>query len=104
METNTRDMISMSEFSRKPSAVVNDLPAHGHRVIVRNNQPVGVLMSMEEADRLDEVREDMQLMAMAMVRMASDDGVRYSLSEVIAEFGLDEAELMDEGETGDEAL
>lgn len=50
-ETNTRDMISMSEFSRNPSAVVNDLPAHGHRVIVRNNQPVGVLMSMEEADR-----------------------------------------------------
>lgn len=104
METNARDMISMSEFSRNPSAVVNDLPVHGHRVIVRNNQPVGVLMSMEEADRLDEVREDMQLMAMAMVRMASDDGVRYSLSEVIAEFGLDEAELMDEGETGDEAL
>lgn len=51
METNARDMISMSEFSRNPSAVVNDLPVHGHRVIVRNNQPVGVLMSMEEADR-----------------------------------------------------
>ena len=44
---------------------------------------------LSRLEHLEELEEDLRLFALALTRTITDDGKRYSLEEVAAEFGID---------------
>lgn len=92
MRIDTRDMVSVTELGRDLSRHVND--AHDGRtvVVLKNNQPAAALVSpveMERLQELDEREEDLRLLALAVVRLATDTGERIGLDDLAADLGID---------------
>jgi len=69
------EMLSATELSKKTGSVLTELAEHMHRkfVIMRNNRPNAVLLSMDEYEHLLEQVEDAQLWQLAEGRMAGYD-------------------------------
>lgn len=92
MRVDTRDLVSVTELGRDLSRHVNE--AHDGRtvVVLKNNQPAAALVSpaeMERLQNLDEREEDLRLLALAVVRLATDTGERVSLDDLASELGFD---------------
>ena len=77
MKTNTQDLVSATKAARDFSSIAARV-ADGSRVVVlKNNEPsvaIVPMADMEQLDRLEEREEDMQLLAVALTRIATDDG------------------------------
>jgi hypothetical protein len=54
---------------------------------------VQIKSEMSSASRLDELRVDMSLLAVALARSRTDTGERISLEDAAKSFGIDLAEL-----------
>ncbi len=69
------EMLSATELSKKTSSLLTELADHEHDkfVIVRNNRPNAVLLSMSAYEALLEQVEDVQLTSLAKERLASFD-------------------------------
>ncbi len=69
------EMLSATELSKKTGSVLTDLAEHMHRkfVIMRNNRPNAVLLSMDEYEHLLEKVEDAELSQLAGERLTDDD-------------------------------
>jgi len=69
------EMLSATELSKKTGSVLTELAEHMHRkfVIMRNNRPNAVLLSMDEYEHLLEQVEDAKLWQLAEDRMAGYD-------------------------------
>ncbi|MDQ6958034.1 MAG: type II toxin-antitoxin system Phd/YefM family antitoxin [Mariprofundaceae bacterium] len=69
------EMLSATELSKKTGSVLTDLTEHMHRrfVIMRNNRPNAVLLSMDEYEHLLEQVEDAELSQVAEKRLANYD-------------------------------
>lgn len=96
MRTDTKNLLSVTELSRNVSRVVTSASRGHTHVILNNNKPTAALIDMESAERLahiDEIEEDLKLLAATLVRMATDSGERHSLEDVAAEFGIDLGEF-----------
>ena len=93
MKIDSNDVISVTEASRQGvSKPVNEASEGRRLVVFRNNQPVAAVVdiaTMERLQRLEDLEEDLRLAAVALIRMATDSGDRYSLDDVAAEFGVD---------------
>jgi len=92
MKTDTRDMVSATTAARDFSRISAEAAAGRNFVVVRNNEPTVAIVpvsQMERLDRIDELEDDVRLMSVALARIATDDGVRHSLDDVAAEFGVD---------------
>lgn len=99
MRTDTQNLLSVSDLSSNVSKVVTSASLGTTHVILKNNKPTAAVIDMESAERLahiDEIEEDLKLLTVALVRMASDTGVRHSLDDVAAEFGIDLGELRED--------
>lgn len=92
MKTDTEHLISVTELSKNPSKFITEASEGAPLVILKNNRPTAVIMSARDAERLgdlDEIGENLQLWALALVRSMTDSGERHSLDDVAAEFGVD---------------
>jgi antitoxin (DNA-binding transcriptional repressor) of toxin-antitoxin stability system len=92
MKTDTRDIVSATKAARDFSRISGEAAAGRNFVVVRNNEPTVAIVpvsQMERLDRIDELEDDVRLMSVALARIATDDGVRHSLDDVAAEFGVD---------------
>lgn len=101
MKTDTENLISVTELANNTSRIIAEAADGRPRVILKNNRVAAVLMSAEAAERLgelDEVSENLQLWALALVRSMTDSGERHSLEEVATEFGVD----LDEDDEGED--
>jgi len=69
------EMLSATELSKKTGSVLTDLTKHMHRkfVIMRNNRPNAVLLSMDEYEHLLGQVEDAELSQLAGKRLADYD-------------------------------
>lgn len=96
MRIDTNDMVSVTDASRNISKLVSAAAEEGRQTVVfRNNQPAAAIVdirTMERLQRLDELEEDLRLIAIAWVRTLTDSGERHDLDAVAAEFGVDLAE------------
>lgn len=105
MKIDEREMISATEAARNPSQLFR-AAAEGQRfVIITNNTPTAAVVSMDqyrELAELEERQEDLKLLALTLVRVATDHGRRHDLSDVIAEFGYTDDELDADGDDGED--
>lgn len=99
MLINTEDMISVTDANK---AGVSKLVAEAFDgrtfVVVRNNKPAAVITGLDQLDKLQNLEElgsDLRLMALAVIRSATDTGERHDLDDVAREFGIDLDELDD---------
>jgi len=70
-----QEMLSATDLSKKTSSILTDLSEHIHDkfVIVRNNQPNAVLLSLSAYESLLEDIEDLQLSRTANERLERFD-------------------------------
>lgn len=99
MITNTENLVSVSDLSNSVSRRVAQVETGDPLLVLRNNRPVAALIGIEAAERVarvDELEEDLKLLALTLVRKATDSGERFSLAEVLADAGLSADELASE--------
>lgn len=92
--TNT---VSISQFNRGLAGkIFEDVRKNGTKVVIKNNEPAGVIMSTEEYLRIMDELEDARLLAIAMERMAHfDPAAAVPAEEVWQKAGLTEEDLAD---------
>ncbi|MDR3107134.1 MAG: type II toxin-antitoxin system Phd/YefM family antitoxin [Bifidobacteriaceae bacterium] len=91
MRTDTQDLISITEASRSLSRLVDEVVAGRSLVVLRNNEAAMAMVPMsriEQLDALEERESDVRLLALALAREMTDNGVRHELADVLAELGL----------------
>lgn len=97
MNTDTKDLISITEIGRVGvSSIINEAADGRSRVVLRNNRPVAAIVgidAMERIQELDEREEELRLLGLAIARLATDSGKRYSLRDVAERYGFDLDEL-----------
>jgi len=93
MRIDTNDVISVTEASTQGlSKLVNEVSKGRLLVVFRNNQPAAAIVdikTMERLQYLEELEEDLKLIAIAWARSLTDSGERYDLDDVAAELGVD---------------
>lgn len=93
MRIDTNDVISVTEASTQGlSKLVNEASKGRRLVVFRNNQPAAVIVDVQTMERLqylEELEEDLKLIAIAWARSLTDSGERYSLDDVATELGVD---------------
>lgn|GEM_PF-3105915 len=97
LDTTTKefsdDIVSISDFNgRKASLIFSSLERKKRKIVVHNNRPIGVLLSLEAFAELAENIEDNALLAEALQRMANSSKT-YSTEEVMEVLDISEKEL-----------
>jgi hypothetical protein len=98
MLVETDHLLPISEASAKGlSKIVSDAEGGHEWVLLRNSKPVAAVVGMGKLERLqqlEDVEDDLRLMALALARTVTDNGNRTSFGKVLAHFGLDEDDLV----------
>lgn len=93
MRIDTRDIVSISQASRSFGQIAKDVADDGrNRVVLKNSEPTVAIVPMRTMDklsRIEELEEDVRMLAIAVVRSLTDSGARHDLADVAAEFGID---------------
>jgi PHD/YefM family antitoxin component YafN of YafNO toxin-antitoxin module len=90
----TDNLISISDASKLGlSALVRDAEEGNDRILVRNNKAVAVMMSMERFEEFQKARDDLIDITLAAARLLTAGTKRYSLDEVLEQFGYTREEL-----------
>lgn len=102
MRVELNDLISVTDANAKGlSKLVNDASEGRRFVVLKNNKPTAAIVgidTLEHLQELEELADDMRLVAIALARMVTDSGERISLEDAAASFGIDPDELeADEG-------
>lgn len=104
MIIDTNDLISVTDANNKGvSKLVAEANEGRDLVLIKNNKPAAAIVGIEKLERLqrvEEFEEDLRLLAMAVVRAATDAGQRVTLEDAAARFGIDLDDLDDEVEEG----
>jgi prevent-host-death family protein len=88
------ELISVSEASQLGvSALVRAAEEGRQRIVLRNNKPVAVVMSMERFEQVQQLQDDLIDITLVAARMMSSSGRSYSLDEVMEHFGYTREEL-----------
>ena len=89
-------IISVSELGRgKASKVIQNVESNKEQyIVVKNNKPQAIIMSIEEYSDLQRLREEYELLKLAAQRVAESNESEYStFDDVMKEFGINEEEL-----------
>lgn len=93
MKADTRNMMSVTEATKRGvSHLVRSAEAGHPIVLMRNSEPAAVVVDVETLERLERVEEledDIRMLAIAWARTLTDSGRRYSLDEAARELGVD---------------
>lgn len=88
-----RDIVGVTELANCSSRLVRQAEAGRTIVVLRNNKATAALMGMGKLQELEDLEEDLSLMALAIARLMTDGGNRTSHDAVLARFGLTREEL-----------
>jgi PHD/YefM family antitoxin component YafN of YafNO toxin-antitoxin module len=93
MKIDTNDMISVTDAGKGGISKLITAASEGRQfVVIRNNQPAAAIVdikTMERLQKLEELEDDLRLLAIAWVRTLTDSGEHYDLEDVAEEFGVD---------------
>jgi len=88
--------ISVSELGRGQASKVIQAVSdeQGQYIVVKNNKPKAIILSVNEYSELLEAKENMELLLTATERMSGyDHNQLISFSDVLEELGISEEEL-----------
>jgi prevent-host-death family protein len=103
MRIDLADLISVTDANNKGvSKLVNEASEGRQFVVLRNNKPTAAIVGVDKLERLgqlEELQDDMKLLAITLARTVTDSGERISLEDAAASLGigLDELDELDEG-------
>jgi len=89
-------IISVSELGRgKASKIIQDVEKNKDQyIVVKNNRPQAVILSIDEYNVLMESREELELLLLAAKRLKGQKTTDFkSISMVMEELGIDDAEV-----------
>ena len=96
MKIAVPDIRPVSQVGRNFGAVTAEVEEGRTILVVKNNRPVAAVVPPETIERLDEMderEEDIALLVLSIIRMTTSQGSLHSLEDVASEFGIDLAEL-----------
>ena len=91
-----RSMSVTAASERGVSGLLKDAEAGTDVVVERHGRPVAAIVSMRHLNQLAELEADLRSAALVLARVASDDGLRSDLDEVIASLGFSRRETESE--------
>lgn len=88
-------LVPISQFNKgQASRIFDRLKTQRQMIVLKNNEPTAVILSLEEYNRLAELEEDYHLLVEAVSRMQENAGKPgLSIAESMAEFGITEDDL-----------
>jgi prevent-host-death family protein len=90
----TDDLISISDANRLGvSALIREAEEGRQRLVLRNNKPVAVVMSVERFEQLQQLQDDLIDITLAASRMMTTSGHRHSLDDVLERLGYSREDL-----------
>ena len=91
-------IISVSELGRgKASKVIRNVESNKEQyIVVKNNKPQAIIMSIEEYSDLQNIKEEYELLKVAAQRVAETNEEEYkSMKDVAEDLGIDLDEIDD---------
>ena len=97
---DTGDMVSVTEIgSRGVSHFVSQAAEGRDLVVLRNNKPAAMLISVERYEQMQRALDDAADLALGTARLALAEGAELTnLDDVLAELGVTREELLAEGD------
>lgn len=92
-----QSLVPISQFNKGQAAKIFDrLHSEKELIVLKNNQPSAVILSLEEYTRLTEIEEDYFLLLEANRRIEENgDKKTASLDSVMDHLGISKEELLD---------
>ena len=92
----SESIVSSTDLSRKSAQILNEIEENKNsKIIVKNNKPTAVIMSMSEYNHLIETWDNYNLLNMAVERLNKNDSKNdIDLNSLIEKEGFDKKELM----------
>ena len=92
-----QSLVPISQFNKGQAAKIFDrLHSEKELIVLKNNQPSAVILSLEEYTRLTEIEEDYFLILEANRRIEENgDKKTVSLDSVMDHLGISKEELLD---------
>ena len=92
-----QSLVPISQFNKGQAAKIFDrLHSEKELIVLKNNQPSAVILSLEEYTRLTEIEEDYFLLLEANRRIEENgDKKTVSLDSVMDHLGISNEELLD---------
>jgi prevent-host-death family protein len=72
---------------RGVAGLVADAEQGSDVVVTRRNQPVAAVVSVQRLTELEEAATDLRDLALVLARLATDNGRRVTMDEVLGAFG-----------------
>lgn len=82
-----RTMTVTEATQRGVAGLVADAEQGADVVVTRRNQPVAAVVSVQRLTELEEAATDLRDLALVLARLATDNGRRVSMDEVLTAFG-----------------
>ncbi len=88
------ETVSVTDAAKRGVSAIVRAAGEGHDIVVeRHGRAVAAVVGMQRLSELAELEADLRSTALVLTRLATDDGRRTDLDEVIAAFGFDRADL-----------
>ena len=105
MDKTRFETLTVSQATERGVSAILRQAHDGHPLIVeKHGTPVAAVIGISRFEELEELERDLRSASLVLARLASDDGKRSTLDEVIASLGFDreilEAELEAEVNAG----
>ena len=92
-------LVPITQFNRgQASRIFDRLHSESQLIVLKNKQPVAIILSPSEFQRLSEIEEDYTLLLEATRRLKEDSSSTYSREEVMSELNISEADLAATGD------
>ncbi len=93
---DTSDLISIANANKLGlSALAREAEEGRDRILIRNNKPVAAVVGIDRLERWQQAEDDLLDITLVAARMATTGPERYSLDDVLAQFGYTRDELRD---------
>jgi len=88
------ESVTVTEASRLGVSDLVRRASQGHDIVVeKHGTPVAAVIGLARFEQLEDLEADLRSAALVLSRLATDNGVRIGLDEVIDSLGFNRAEL-----------
>ena len=92
-------LVPITQFNHgQASKIFDRLHSENRLIVLKNKQPVAIILSPSEFQRLSEIEEDYTLLLEAARRLKEDSSSTSSREELMSELDISEADLAAAGD------